>query len=302
LTNHHTSLFFLQPIQLAVARIAMEVVSHEPLIMCYHDFLSQAECQALSSAAWTISRPVPMPNQPLKLVGSVASSMSQLSSDTQQLLLDIERRIGELADTPPHDGETSLVFNTTLSYVPAHADSDASWAAVDQGLHVDTQNNRPRRFVTAIIYLNTLEQLEGGATVFPCAGLAHDSPALAAAHSLLEHGIEHSLSPKVQLSECHMHAVRQLEAAVRNNQGVRTQPTQGMMVWFYSRHTHDGSDCASIDAHSWHAGMNVLGKHTTKITLQKFKEIPDSVPSSELRQYVDARRQRNLSSHVATAR
>ena len=254
-------------------------------MLVVREFLTAAECSELTSISLLISRPMPVANQPLKLVGSIATNWALLSVEQQRLLQTIERRIGAVLDTPPHAGEMSLVFNNTMPYESREAEP----ALVDQGLHVDTQNQRPRRFFTAIIYLNSLDEAAGGATVFPLAvplstgsssepaheQQASEEAAVAAAHGLVRRGVTHSQSPKVAGHHDNEAAVELMEHAVRTRQGVRVQPTQGLCALFFSR-----CDDGHIDPRSWHAGMNVLGQHSFKITLQKFKEVP-ALPDEE---------------------
>lgn len=55
-----------------------------------------------------------------------------------------------------------------LNLTPGRSDG----ALLESGLHVDTYNDEPRRFATAILYLGDLGPEDGGQTVFPAAGRA----------------------------------------------------------------------------------------------------------------------------------
>ena len=94
---------------------------------------------------------------------------------------------------PAHPDEDTAVLNLT----PGRADGEV----LEGGLHVDTYNDEPRRFATAILYLNTVDGPRGapaGQTVFPLASGASEEAVAAGAALLGDLGVESTLDARPQ--------------------------------------------------------------------------------------------------------
>merc|ERR1711924_98348 len=104
-----------------------------------------------------------------------------LQKDVQVLLRRLEDAVSQFVQSDPHSDEYSCVLTRT----PGRDDE----AALEFGLHVDTINDEPRRFSTALLYLNDLGPESGGQTIFP---IAADAPmgVKAAGSTLLNEGYE----------------------------------------------------------------------------------------------------------------
>ncbi|KAF4698463.1 hypothetical protein FOZ62_024844 [Perkinsus olseni] len=196
-----------------------------------------------------------------------------------EFLQNVEDRIGQICQCPPHEGEVPLV---TMLTPPSKQPANDGERRLHLGLHVDTNGNRPFRFCTAIIYLSDVS--EGGETVFP---VKSTSPELVmGAQMLLKSGVDHLDKVDEKSPEGIRVVADMLETATSAPDAFTVQARKGRLVLFYTR-----GDRGEIDPLSWHGGATVHcsgGKPAMKWTLQKFKEIPvDARESGErIRQWV----------------
>ena len=134
------------------------------------------------------------------------------------------------------------------------------------GLHVDTNNGKPFRYATAIMYLNDVGEGGGGETIFPVDDAARKEDPPCHEEALFGDGITHT-------GERETDATKKLlelgHAATRGNRGLAVAPRRGLMVLFYSR-TRRGE----LDANAWHGGCVVHPDSPGKWTAQKFFEVP----------------------------
>ena len=147
------------------------------------------------------------------------------------------------------------------------------------GVHVDTHNGQDARFVSVILYLNTLPHACGGETVFPqqpelgavllSSGVSHtngceDERTHGAATALLasaEEICDSDVTYRIQ-DGCRV-ALRQC------GRGIGICPQKGLAAIFYTRHHCSDGRC---DPASWHGGASTAG--ADKYILQKFKSVP----------------------------
>ena len=131
---------------------------------------------------------------------------------------------------------------------------------------MDTNNGKPFRFATAIMYLNATGPGGGGETVFPVDDAVADGDDDCYEAALFGEGLSHTgdgTNPRAKdlLDLGH--------AATRGESGLAIAPQRGLMVLFYTR-TRTGE----IDPCSWHGGCAVHPSSCGKWTAQKFFEVP----------------------------
>ena len=129
-------------------------------------------------------------------------------------------------------------------------------------LHVDTNNGRPFRFVTALCYLNDVGDACGGETLFPTARSVEDETCHDEA--LFGDGRTHTTGGGTRATDRLLELGREASNGTR---GLAVKPTKGLLVVFYSR-----TRAGRIDATSWHGGCAVDPSSPGKWTLQKFFE------------------------------
>lgn len=157
------------------------------------------------------------------------------------------------------------------------------------GLHIDVNGGFVHRVCTVIIYLN--DGVEGGRTVFPCAGGSVESQRLG--EVLLERRCFHSTS--AEIVEADEPASRLMELASSARTTLRVRPQRGAAVLFFSLLPVPGDaadEAPRPDPWSWHGGAGVHGV-LGKWTLQYFREVPKKYRGGETEvSYVAALRRR----------
>ena len=262
-----------------------EVAADAPLILVFRRFLSENECATLLSiserAEFNSDQADP----------AIAANDSAWTPAEQQLLADIEDRIGHVTGCAPHDEELPLLL---LHRAPA-ASKHPTPSRFPAGLHVDTNCCYPRRYASALLYISTPK---AGGTVFPLAGAASAAPSLAASRELLHRDVHHTRSA-IDAATLTMEAAARrapssssdgrghrrrffgcpvgpdahaTSAYAANAQGVAVRAQAGNLAVFWTRQP------TGIDERSWHAGEAVAyGSTEDKWLLRKFKEIPKAV-------------------------
>lgn len=182
------------------------------------------------------------------------------------------------------DGQESeldgLLFNR------ADSSQHVGASVFPDGLHMDTNGQVLFRHVTCILYLNTIEKENGGATVFPLARTLPDDPALVAAKHLIAEKVSHTRSPSLSAVPGASNAARQLEARVGSHylddpnteSAIRIQPKAGRLLIFFSR-----DEAGADDPRSWHAGERIVatlnGQVVEKRILTLFKQVDYAKPT-----------------------
>ncbi|CAE8587904.1 unnamed protein product, partial [Polarella glacialis] len=273
---------------------AWRLVSASPLVFLYEGFATRSECKSLVEAGTRLRHAIDGGHSELcealarfgvahgalgfRRVYCLPGSRKlraefdiddthQQEPSTGQLLKRFEAAVGDFVGCEPHCDEDSCVLNLT----PGREDG----AALEGGLHVDTFNDEPRRFATAILYLNDLHAADGGQTVWPAAANA-PAEVVEAGKKLLHAGLESTLQPEggAPAEALEAHAAQVLRAhtgeqdLLSERQGLSLRPRCGSLVVFFTR----GLD-GKVDPRSWH-GSAAVRKHADKWTLQTFKAMP----------------------------
>ena len=224
----------------------------------------------------------------------------------KSLLDDVHNIVDTVTNCPKHDGESKLP--RYVRYYPTVIDEDIlsdpksfSQVLLPDGIHVDTNNGKLFRHITAILYLTDNPSSDifnfCGGTTFPLAmpwigadDMNDDSSLLSSANSLLERNIQHT---KADIDQSTNSDGRRLEMACVNifnrdrevdtfghsNVGVRVMPQAGRLIMF-----HNVDDAGMPDPASFHGGEELIRIRTdqpstqnvemTKNILVFFKEIP----------------------------
>ena len=226
----------------------------------------------------------------------------------KSLLDDVHNIVDTVTNCPKHDGETKLP--RYVRYYPTVIDEDIlsdpksfSQVLLPDGVHVDTNNGKLFRHITAILYLTDNPSSDvfnfGGGTTFPLAmpwsgadDIMNDDSSLliSPAKALLERNIQHT---KADIDQSTNSDGRRLELACvntfnrdrevdtfeHNNVGVRVMPQAGRLIMF-----HNVDDAGMPDPASFHGGEELIRIRTdqqstqnvemTKNILVFFKEIP----------------------------
>jgi hypothetical protein len=199
----------------------------------------------------------------------------EYSQEGEFLLERVRKQIDRLTGCPSHDGEAPLP--RYLSYTP-----QASDPLFPDGLHVDTNNGKHFRHITALLYLTTNDN---GATTFPLAWKGERtnrvmSEVVNAAQTLLDSNVTHTFDESQseenrKLSMSLERAGEQLykEESGDEYMGLRVLPSAGMLCVF-SNVLENGQP----DPLSFHGGE--AGNDDEKVLLTIFKEIPLELFSS----------------------
>ena len=140
--------------------ITAEVLHEEPLIVKFHNVLTDAECQALIDCA---SSRLERSKLAKKEVSQIRTSSGMFFDENENpLITEIEKRISSLMHLPVEHAEGLQV----LHYEPGQ-EFKAHFDYFGQN-HPSSNNNRISTLVT---YLNDVE--EGGATTFPNLGIVN---------------------------------------------------------------------------------------------------------------------------------
>ena len=235
---------------------APTLVSSAPLILMYENFASQSEVAELLELSMAVD--------------AAADTSCTLPQDVK-LVSDIEARIGEIVCCEPHDEEWPLLMLRVAKRV---CDDEAR----DFSFHVDANGGMPRRFASALLYLNSPA---GGQTVFPLAG-SPSTEALEASRKLLDAKVYHTGNTKNVAAGKTLEALAPATPSRRaapvgapfaaTERGVSIRPIAGNLVVFWTR-----DPSGDICERSWHGGEPVpRSSSEDKWLLRKFKEIPMS--------------------------
>lgn len=222
------------------------------------------------------------------------------------LLGDVHDIIDRVTNCPRHDGEIQVP--RYVRYHPRQINDEVRFDSkmlsdvlLPDGCHVDTNNGKLFRHVTAILYLTDNESNDcsfGGGTTFPLAkpwvGVdaatdeITDDALINSATRLLERNIQHT---KRDTDQSAYSDGRQIEMAgidtfIRDytndapcNTGLRVMPQAGRLIFF-----HNINDDGMSDATSFHGGEELISipvnqqsspdAERTKNILVFFKEVP----------------------------
>jgi len=289
------------------------VLSETPRIYALPNFLSDGECDELREIGQNHCKPPPAW---MKGGGNQRQTLStSLDAVGECPLADrIEARISELIGVESHEDECPLVLTFNCPETPKYgADRSEEQQDHDEfgcnrhkgdlsiGLHLDCNNGCPDRFLTVIMYLDSVPPNGGGETVFPCAGCVGSSGALQqevlrATQTLMEGELFHTSNCVVEddpiLNEAGglllqvanhtrrstanasswreaCNVVRGMQPTERGSRaGLSVRPSKGLAVMFY-HHLKMGH----LDTSTWHGGAAVSHEQG-KWTMQKFKELP----------------------------
>lgn len=279
------------------------------------------------------SRMVPLTQQPLLLLQSSTPIISREGCSllsryfdglarkndemmmAQSLLSEIHDVIDTLTNSPRHDGdmhvprcvryESNVVDETLLLENTERFGS----VLLPDGLHVDTNNGKLFRHITAILYLTDNQDgywatnegntffAAGGGTTFPLATPYHgdnaegscDANLHEAARGLLECNVQHTKGDEDGTAASVLESAA-LDVFYRDigkyhpggpNNGLRVMPEQGKLIYF-----HNVDDAGFPDPLSFHGGEELVALlppsndstqvavANTKSILVFFKEIP----------------------------
>lgn len=154
---------------LQASSMRAEVLSIEPFICCFHDFLTEAECDHLMKVATPRLEPSKVLEPPKDGVERSEYSRIRTSSGAwltwqeDEVVSSIEQRIASITGLPPENGENFHVLHYQYGqeYRP-HYD----WFLDEQ----PTMKRGGQRAVSVILYL--AEPEEGGQTDFPKLGIS----------------------------------------------------------------------------------------------------------------------------------
>ena len=144
----------------------VEVLSNSPLVVLYHGFLSDKECEELIREAKPrlIRSTVVGDTTSGSQVDNRRTSSGMSFPDAQKgsVLDKIEKRIAKITKTPRENGENVQVLHYAIGqeYVPHYDYFDPNSTAERRHLQRGGQ-----RVASMILYLNTPEK--GGETIFP---------------------------------------------------------------------------------------------------------------------------------------
>ncbi len=285
-------------------------ISAAPLVYALHDFLSAAECDHFIRLGHC--RGCPRGGTPA-VPGALGQCEWPPLMANDPIASEVEARVGELVGCPPHAADGGV----KLMYTP-HADELAGRegpedARAPLGVHVDT-NKAPHRWVTVLVYLNSLPTGCGGETCFPLAApfepssrslaaAAAQAPppprgtreGIEAARALLAAGCHHTRDTVIVkgagkpvgdpgLLAAAETLERVSEASMRADEGeggeggggVCVAPRRGTACCFYTL-----EPSAAVDPRSFHFGASLLEAGAGKWTLQFFKQLPVAARASE---------------------
>ena len=228
------------------------------------------------------------------------------SSSAEAILQKIHDLIANVTNCPRHDGGNDpryVRYDTKIKQDIQHMQLNPKSFTdnlLPDGLHVDTNNGKLFRHITAILYLtdnidddgNTI----GGGTTFPLAiqqsnddyNREQSEVLLTSAKTLLQNGIHHTKGDENQDNtsdgrvlenaglQVFCRDTKKIRHATELNrqQGVRIMPRAGKLIYF-----HNVDDDGLSDAFSFHGGEELLSFDTSyavesKSILVFFKEVP----------------------------
>lgn len=282
------------------------------LLQIHPQFMTSQECDVLLALA----------RKSAFLGAGVSEGDPYLSEEERSAVFEFEAKVAKITNCPRHDSEgratfklttptqappkmsqSRSVFNRTSTRKPSrHSSTSSEESSCDEdykaelishddnrlpnGIHVDTHNGQDSRFVSIILYLNSLPHACGGETVFPQqAELGAVLLSTGASHTAMceghqAHGVASTLLAAAA-EICHSDVTYQIEhhckvALRRCGQGVGVCPQKGLAVVFYTRHHSTGG---RVNPASWHGGASTAGAE--KYILQKFKSVPTPDADSE---------------------
>ena len=238
---------------------SVSCISTHPFILMVDDFLSAEECLHIQSSA--------LPNLTKSFLSGGSSSQYNSQSRTtvagnggesddggdspyrvsynawlprDKVLLSIKKRLSQLTGIP-------------LQYLLQKCE-DLQVVKYETGgqfkVHHDSSNFQ-KRFVTALLYLNSLDSSAGGETWFPFAA-RHGTKDADESDDLSRFTTEQAVL--LALNEFHS-KVETAENWREELKGVRVRPVRGRMVLFFNHHL-DGS----VDPLAVHSGLSVANK------------------------------------------
>lgn len=268
----------------AVQLRELQPASRQPLVYLLDNFLTDAECDHLVSIFWGLRSEHVDPD-----------SIDMLEWWPEQahdpVAHEVERRVGALMGSPPHALDGGVKIERKAAAPAAGAPAAGAPAAAEgfrhvaDGMHIDT-HKASQRWATCLIYLTTLDEGDGGATVFPLAGdstpdaLVADARFLAGSEcthtDIASHGQESDRGERSPLVTAARRLVDAGEAAAEGEIGLRVQPRKGTAAIFFTRR-EDGL----IDPRSFHFGASVRARYKEKCTVQIFKALPEAARGGE---------------------
>jgi len=225
------------------------------------------------------------------------------TSSAEAILQNIHNTIAKVTNCPRHDGENEpryVRYDTKIKQDIQQLQLNPKSFTdnlLPDGLHVDTNNGKLFRHITAILYLTDNMDDDGnvigGGTTFPLAiqqsndeyNREQSEVLLTSAKTLLLNGIHHTKGDDNQddnsdgrvLEKAGLHVfcrdTKQIRQAAEWNgqQGVRVMPIAGKLIYF-----HNVDDDGLSDAFSFHGGEDLLSFDAveSKSILVFFKEVP----------------------------
>lgn len=252
------------------------LISREnPMWLC-SNFLTQQDCEILIDYALKQHEITGMPSTwspdaTHRCGTKMTVSNMHVETHATPEIARVFSRLRTKADSLFHidaTGEYAKLSRCQISFTPPEP-SCIPKNSPSIGLHVDQNNGNTSRWATVLVYLNSLTEECGGATVWPCAGDATKDDVVHAGVELLQTGFtstSEACSIDVQDGEVEVSMVDGTDAASRLladiapnplkstqpicTSGIALTPCAGTAVCFYSTDRY-----GTPDPRSWH------GKH-----------------------------------------
>eukprot|EP00401_Gymnodinium_catenatum_P051476 CAMPEP_0117555566 /NCGR_PEP_ID=MMETSP0784-20121206/51340_1 /TAXON_ID=39447 /ORGANISM="" /LENGTH=397 /DNA_ID=CAMNT_0005352775 /DNA_START=93 /DNA_END=1284 /DNA_ORIENTATION=+ len=262
------------------------ILSTSPLVVQVHNFMSQAECDAVIAASNELQGSQGAQYaKPCKECRSWWMQNNDRRHREPSPLFDmLEERLGNLTGVADHAGEAAIKLTSYTKYIPTD-----EYIPPDAYVLHHEKVGRPRRIATVIVFLSSLQPDEGGHTVFPAAQLgskrddvrnafAAITPPLGKYFQVNEHTVsgedkvglrspEAAADPNVEKARAAAEAACR-DAADGTPSAVASPAQAGSAVVWY----HELGRNRKVDPMAWHAGCFVRGFGVTRWAIQKFKE------------------------------
>lgn len=256
------------------ALVQMIPVSNPPLLLLQSSFpiITKEECQLLA-----------------QYFEANIDKKTNAPTEAEPILHRVQSIINKVTNCPSHSGEMQMPryvrYEAKASYLDQLLSPDFVDVLLSDGLHVDTNNGKLFRHITAILYLtdnedgfadcSSSELVVGGGTTFPLA-VPHghrnellSTSANSAATSLLERDIHHTKSVSKEGNDSDQRLLEQLALGVFKREtrtllgnhdstsndfdaranGIRVMPQAGKLIYF-----HNINDDGRPDPTSFHGG------------------------------------------------